>query len=245
MAMVTGAAAHSTHDYDHNHEHHEHRRLEQRTCGSTIADNEVAAQAAFDKWLALHPCTKDSCPFVEDAVQEDSIQIDVVWHDIRKDDGSEGSTTTMINSAIDVLNLAYDGTGFSFSLVATTVTSSTTYWGAEAGSEEELAMKSQLRTGDCSTLNIYSNGQTTLLGWARFPSDCALNTILDGVVITYQSSPGGNLLNYNLGDTLTHGKLEVVSEMHARQRNAFLVASPGMGLISSLKVSFSKRWGIG
>jgi hypothetical protein len=237
MVLVTGVAAHSHHDHhsDHghheHHEHHEQRRLQERACG-TGSDDEVAAQAAFDEWLALHGCTEDSCSFAEDAVQESIIQIDVVWHDILKDDGTEGSTSTMIYDAIDVLNGAFAGGGFSFSLVSTTVTQNTSFWEAVAGSDEEAAMKSQLRTGDCSTLNIYSTGQAAYLGWATFPTYCGFDTIYDGVVINYQTSPGGTFAPYDKGDTLTHGACEARSSVKCCLSRV---------LISSLKVTCSKR----
>ena len=206
-ALLTkrGVAAHSHHDHGHDHIH-DHRRLNERSC-ATGSDDEGAAQEAFDAWLSVHPCSEESCAFVEQELARATTTIQVVWHDIRKADGSGGSTTSMISDSINVLNSAYGSSGFSFSLVSTVVTSNTEYWSASPGSAAEAAMKSNLRTGDCSTLNVYSTGQQTYLGWSTFPSTCSSNKQDDGVVINYQTSPGGTRTKYNLGDTLTHGTL--------------------------------------
>ena len=67
-------------------------------------------------------------------------------------------------------------------------------------------MKSALKQGDATDLNIYSTSGGGYLGWAYYPSTVksAKYAILDGVVIHYGSMPGGYIRNYNLGYTATH-----------------------------------------
>jgi len=76
-------------------------------------------------------------------------------------------------------------------------------------SPEQTAMKTALRVGPASALNLYSVGFTTgdgegLLGYATFPSDYSTSPKDDGVVILYKSLPGGGFAPYDLGRTSTH-----------------------------------------
>jgi hypothetical protein len=133
-----------------------------------------------------------------------SRNIPVYWHSIRSASGTGGVTTQQINDSIAVLNAAYAGTSFSFTLTATTTTNNGTWYTCSGGSCE-TQMKSALRQGGSNALNVYSNNMGGgLLGWATFPSSYAGNPSNDGVVILAGSVPGGNAAPYNEGDTLTH-----------------------------------------
>ena len=66
-------------------------------------------------------------------------------------------------------------------------------------------MKTTLRQGDASTLNIYSvNYDGSYLGWAMLPQWYAGWPHLDGVVIVEETVPGGTLWSYNEGIVLVH-----------------------------------------
>ena len=129
--------------------------------------------------------------------------IKVHWHTIT--DGSKGAlSASEINGQISVLNSAYSGTGFSFTLASTTTTNNATWYNnLDHGSTAERSMKSALRTGTKADLNIYTADLAGgLLGWATFPKK-QLDT-MDGVVILDESLPGGTASPYNQGDTATH-----------------------------------------
>jgi hypothetical protein len=134
----------------------------------------------------------------------ESRNIPVYWHIIRSSSGAGGVTSQQITSSISVLNAAYAGTSFSFSLVSTDV-SNNDAWYTTTGGTSESQMKNALRQGGSNALNVYSNNMGGgLLGWATFPSSYASNPKMDGVVILSSSVPGGSAAPYNLGDTLTH-----------------------------------------
>jgi hypothetical protein len=133
-----------------------------------------------------------------------SHDIPVYWHVIRSGSGAGGVTSQQIADSIAVLDAAYAGTSFSFTLVATD-TSDNDAWYTTTGGASEAQMKSALRQGGSNALNVYSNEMGDgLLGWATFPSSYAGNPSYDGVVILQSSVPGGSAAPYNEGDTLTH-----------------------------------------
>lgn len=129
--------------------------------------------------------------------------VDVYWHTIT--DGSKGVlSASEINGQINVLNAAYSGSGFSFSLKGTTTTNNASWYNQlDYGTTAERSMKTTLHQGDKSDLNIYTADLAGgLLGWATFPKKQA--DVMDGVVILDESLPGGTATSYNLGDTATH-----------------------------------------
>ena len=129
-------------------------------------------------------------------------RIKVYFHVIT--DGTRGRlTASEISSQVNVLNSAFSGSGFSFTLAGTDTTSNTNWYNLRSGSKQERAMKRSLRKGTMADLNIYSaNLQGGLLGWATFPKSTYSAT--DGVVVLNESLPGGSAAPYNQGDTATH-----------------------------------------
>jgi hypothetical protein len=106
---------------------------------------------------------------------------------------------------MNVLNSAFAGSSFTFTLAGITDTNNTSWFTAGPGTTAERNMKTALRQGGSNTLNIYSNNMGGgLLGWATFPSSYASQPKMDGVVVLYSSLPGGSASPYNLGDTATH-----------------------------------------
>jgi hypothetical protein len=133
--------------------------------------------------------------------------IDVYFHVVnqgtREVDGN--ISQTKIQNQINVLNGAFAAHGWTFNLVEVTRTNNRSWFTAKQGSRQEVQMKRSLRRGGATALNIYSvNPPRNLLGWATFPSSYSSNPSYDGVVIHFQSVPGGSLAPYNEGDTGTH-----------------------------------------
>jgi hypothetical protein len=114
-------------------------------------------------------------------------------------------SNSQINQQLNVLNAAYQGTGFTFTLAGITRTTSNKWYGMTPGSRAESQAKASLRQGGADTLNVYIAGiGQGLLGWATFPWWYAGDPSDDGVVLLNESMPGGSAAPYNLGDTLVH-----------------------------------------
>lgn len=133
-----------------------------------------------------------------------SISIPVAFHVIHS--GNQGYlSSNAINSQMNVLNSAYAGTGFSFTLASVDYTDNATWFAMGHGSTAERDAKQALNVDPQTHLNVYTaNPGGGLLGWATFPSSLNSNPDNDGVVLLYSSLPGGSAAPYNQGDTGTH-----------------------------------------
>ena len=179
-------------------------RTHVRGCGTPEPTAEQVAEA--DRLATLRAASADLLP-------PGSVSIPVHFHVINKGTGfSNGDLpSAMINDQINVLNDSYSGatgganTAFRFTLASVSRTTNATWFNSCDSASSENAMKSALRQGGASDLNIYScNPGGGLLGWATFPSSYNSNPDDDGVVILYQSVPGGGAPSYDEGDTATH-----------------------------------------
>jgi hypothetical protein len=133
--------------------------------------------------------------------------IDVYFHVINQGTGTNNGDIpdTWITDQMTVLNNAYAPWGWSFNLVAIDRTTNATWYTMGPGTQAEQDAKAALRRGTADDLNLYTaNLGGGLLGWATFPSDYSSQPTLDGVVVLFQSLPGGDADPYNLGDTATH-----------------------------------------
>lgn len=134
-----------------------------------------------------------------------SVTVDVYFHVITDTSGNGHLSNADINAQMSVLNNAYSNTPFTFNLVSVDYTANNSWFTAGYGSSAESAMKAALRQGDASDLNFYTNNMGGgLLGWATFPSDYASDPVNDGVVVLFETLPGGSAAPYNEGDTGTH-----------------------------------------
>ncbi len=133
-----------------------------------------------------------------------SITIPVAFHVIH--DGNQGNLSSGdVNSQMNVLNQAFSGTGFSFSLASVDYTDNAAWFNMGYNTTAERDAKAALNVDPFTHLNIYTaNPGGGLLGWATFPSSLSGNSDDDGVVLLYSSLPGGSAAPYNQGDTGTH-----------------------------------------
>ena len=129
--------------------------------------------------------------------------VQVVFHVISGRRGAGDVDQSMIDLQMDVLNQGFAGSDYEFALAKTNRVNERKWYTGCYGSQER-SMKTALREGDASTLNIYSCRPNGILGYATFPWSYASSPLLDGVVILDQSMPGGTAAPYNEGDTLTH-----------------------------------------
>ncbi|TFK74483.1 metalloprotease [Pluteus cervinus] len=166
-------------------------------CGTRISPEEkVAAEARFQA-SAVSSFTSEAT-------------IDIYWHVINAGDALEQGniSDSQIADQIAVLNHDYGPTGLSFNLVNISRTRND-WWYDDASPDTgtERDMKTALRVGGPSDINVYTVGFTYaygLLGYSVFPDWYEGDPIEDGIVILYSSLPGGSTPDYNGGQTLTH-----------------------------------------
>lgn len=112
---------------------------------------------------------------------------------------------SMIQEQVDILNNSYALTGFRFELESINYVNHSRWTKIDFGNSVERDMKTSLRKGDSSTLNVYIMPSLGwLLGWATFPWDYEFEPEMDGVVIGKDTLPGGASAPFNEGATLTH-----------------------------------------
>jgi hypothetical protein len=136
------------------------------------------------------------------------VSIPVVFHVITKTDRKLGTvgfvSDARVQQQINVLNQAYAGTGFSFTLQGINRVDNATWYDRCYGAGESK-MKQALAVSPATTLNAYTcNPSQGILGYATFPNSYPENSPMHGIVLLHSSLPGGTAAPYNLGDTATH-----------------------------------------
>jgi Pregnancy-associated plasma protein-A len=143
-----------------------------------------------------------------------SANVPVYFHVIHNGTTGNVSNAT-ITEQMAVFNLAFAGfygganSKITFTLAGVDRTNNAAWFDAEPESAEERAMKSALKRGGSSALNVYSTSgaQDFFLGWAYYPKITVIQkqAVLDGIVIHWGSMPGGPFGSaFSLGQTLTH-----------------------------------------
>jgi len=174
-------------------------------------------------------------------------QVPVVFHVIKKTDGTGDIATSFITSQIDILNEDYRAlvgtpgangtdTKIQFFLATTdpngnptsgiTVTTSNTYF-VDPGPGATNPMKQALNWDPTRYLNLYSNDANGALGYATFPQEDA-GTYQDGVVLLWSSvgrdNPDGGI--YDQGRTATHEVGHYFGLLHTFQDGCGSASAP-------------------
>lgn len=132
-------------------------------------------------------------------------EIPVVVHVLKRSRRKGDVSDERIAAQIDVLNAAFKKSRIRFRLEKVNRVRSkrwsrscTTWW-----IEEE--MKASLAVRPNTTLNIYTcDPDSGALGYATFPWEFDDQAFMRGVVINYETLPGGKMEPYNEGDTAVH-----------------------------------------
>ncbi len=133
------------------------------------------------------------------------VNIPVAVHVVAHNDGYGDLSDQAINAQMQVLNQAYAGTGYSFTLASVDRTYNRRWSTHRYGSRDEQRMKQSLAISPATTLNMYfCDIGGGLLGYATFPDMYPEDSYMHGVVILFASVPGGSAAPYNEGDTATH-----------------------------------------
>jgi hypothetical protein len=140
-------------------------------------------------------------------LQATSVSVPVYVHVMAAEDGSGNVTDRQVRRQIAVLNNTFAGgesstaadTRFSFVLAGTDRYFNNVWHKDHSSSTYRKAT----RQGGADALNIWLV-DFKLLGVATFPWDYAKNGDVDGIRVHYASLPGGDIANYDKGETATH-----------------------------------------
>jgi hypothetical protein len=134
--------------------------------------------------------------------------VPVAFHVITN--GVDGNLTDeQIQEQIGEMNRDFGGayggydTGYRFVLSSIDRTNNATWFTMVEDSKNQMRAMEALGIDPAHHLNIYT-GDIAALGWSSLPWGVAENDIHQGIVIHYESVPGGNMTGFNLGRTATH-----------------------------------------
>jgi hypothetical protein len=143
-----------------------------------------------------------------------SVSIRVFFHIIKNTSGEGGVSEAALRNQINVLNEAFAGRGpggvgaptpFTFELAGFEETVNDAWFNMRyevQPQQAEIQAKATLNKGGRSALNIYTvRLPFQPFGWARFPWE---PENVQGVVIGFNTLPGGSEPFFNQGDTATH-----------------------------------------
>lgn len=174
------------------------------TNSSKISKLEAENRRLISQWRNRNNSLKGANSHIK-VIEGTNATVPVYWHVIT--DRCKGHLDSNdLKRQINTLNADYGKHGFSFVLRNVSYVENAKWFHSSYDSDESEKMKIALRQGDSAkALNIYSvRFQDGTLGFATFPWDYADSPKMDGVVVQFNTVPGGGLANYNQGRTVTH-----------------------------------------
>jgi hypothetical protein len=167
----------------------------ERVCGTITPSADVRQQV-------MQRITNGHGKYVSGAT---SGTISVAFHVIT--DGTTGAVTQeQIDAQIEELNTDYAISGLNFTVLSVDRTDNAT-WFHLNDYATDAAMKASLAIDPAHVLNIYSLAAfeaTGVLGYAYYPFTFPETDTHHGLVIHYNSMPGGEFYGYNWGRTAVH-----------------------------------------
>ena len=138
-------------------------------------------------------------------LERSTVAIPIAFHIVRYDDGTADVGNAQIQDQLDVLNSAFASSGFQFFIHDIARVDNTAWTTHTHNSVEEVEMKEALAINPASVLNFYvCDLGAGLGGYAEFPWDHAEDSALHGVVVAFDTLPGGALTRFNEGDIAVH-----------------------------------------
>jgi hypothetical protein len=204
VVSLTIYSCSETQDEEEHHHHHHHGRSLQaevgtvKRCGTPDLKLSAAEDAKIRARIDSYGDTENK--------NFDVVTVDVAFRVIH--DGNDGNLSDQaITDQINVLNTAFAPYKFQFSLRETIRINNAAQYATCGDGSDGQEVKAQIRNPDDGPNVLYfytCDLLPALLGYATFPSYYVTFPLFDGVVITFQSFPGGTLAPYNLGQTSTH-----------------------------------------
>jgi hypothetical protein len=127
--------------------------------------------------------------------------VNVYFHVITHGDLGQISDSTL-EEQVTVMNRAFRVPGLRFNLASIDRTENSSWFNNCDKSQVEWRMKSALRQGTASDLNVYTCGPINLLGRSTFPQ--WYSPVFDGIILSRRAVPGGAAEGFNTGDVLVH-----------------------------------------
>lgn len=177
-----------------------------RRCGTEDPDSARMARLEYKHAVFA---AKESAQVTNGGVKEYTIPTQV-WI-VTADDGTKVADVqkSTVEKQLAALNEAYatasDAAGLKWNFKVEGITKVSGPDMCDQGNEAK--MKQKLRKGGANTLNLYITDLSAcgLLGYSSWPWDLSKKgLVMDGVVIHYDTLPGGNYKPYNMGRTTIH-----------------------------------------
>lgn len=188
-----------SHDHSHDHSHVDFCATQDFTKEELVHFDALDNQK-YEEGVAKHGIVDLSAGGV--------LPLEVYWHVIYSSSGEGQLTQQEIDDSMRVLNEAFGFvSGPVFRLLPENIDyiQNDEWFNILPFGSKQNAMKAALRQGGPKTLNIYSTKiKLGVLGYATFPSTYASNPVDDGVVLHYDTVPGGGIPTNNQGLILVH-----------------------------------------